>query len=184
MTAVNSTVVTIRDKNLSLADNANSAILADTGGISVGIDNNSTGFVAPTLVYSGTTNRWNFNKDLVVANVYAALKGNADTATIWATARDLALTGDATATFASVNGSANISTAITLATVNSNVGSYGDSVTVPNFTVNAKGLITAAGSTAIPYASTSTKGLSSFDSTQFSVTSGAVTIASIDGGTY
>ena len=84
----------------------------------------------------------------------------------------------------SVDGSANVSAALTLATVNTNVGSFGDAVTVPNFTVNAKGLITAAGSTAIPYAGTSTKGLASFDSTQFSITSGAVTIAQIDGGSF
>jgi hypothetical protein len=73
---------------------------------------------------------------------------------------------------------------LTLATVNTNVGSYGSGTTVPNFTVNAKGLVTAAGSTAIPYATTSTKGLASFDSTQFSITSGSVTIAQIDGGSF
>lgn len=48
-----------------------------------------------------------------------------------------ALTGDATA---SGPGSA----ALTLATVNSNVGSFGSSTSIPSFTVNAKGLITAA----------------------------------------
>jgi len=48
-----------------------------------------------------------------------------------------ALTGDATA---SGPGSATI----TLATVNSNVGSFGSSTAIPSFTVNAKGLITAA----------------------------------------
>ena len=48
-----------------------------------------------------------------------------------------ALTGDATA---SGPGSA----ALTLATVNGNVGSFGSSTSIPSFTVNAKGLITAA----------------------------------------
>lgn len=38
----------------------------------------------------------------------------------------------------------------TLATVNSNVGSYGSSTSVGTFTVNAKGLITAAADVAIP----------------------------------
>lgn len=37
----------------------------------------------------------------------------------------------------------------TLATVNSNVGSFGSATTVPTFTVNGKGLLTAAGSTPI-----------------------------------
>jgi hypothetical protein len=48
-----------------------------------------------------------------------------------------ALTGDGTA---SGPGSA----ALTLATVNSNVGPFGSSTSIPSFTVNAKGLITAA----------------------------------------
>ncbi len=48
-----------------------------------------------------------------------------------------ALTGDATA-------SGPGSVAITLATVNGDVGSFGSSTAIPSFTVNAKGLITAA----------------------------------------
>lgn len=53
-----------------------------------------------------------------------------------------ALTGDATS---SGPGSA----ALTLATVNSNVGSFGSSTSIPSFTVNAKGLITAASGNAV-----------------------------------
>lgn len=56
-----------------------------------------------------------------------------------------ALTGDATA---SGPGSA----AVTLATVNSNVGSFGSASNVAGFTVNAKGLVTAASNTAIQIA--------------------------------
>jgi len=182
VTAVNSTTVTIVDKNLELANNANTAILADGGGVTVG--KTLSGFTAATLTYSALDNRWNFNKDLNVANVYAELVGNASTATALKTARNLSLTGDATTTLTGFDGTANLSSVLTLATVNANVGTFGDSVTVPTFTVNAKGLITAASQTAIPYASTSVKGLSSFDSSQFTVTSGAVTLAQIDGGTY
>lgn len=64
--------------------------------------------------------------------------GNASTASKWATARSISLTGDGTATFSSVDGSANASAALTLATVNSNVGTF------TKLTVNAKGLVTAA----------------------------------------
>lgn len=70
--------------------------------------------------------------------ITGSVSGNAGTATKLATARNLAFTGDATGTLTSFDGSANVSAALTLATVNANVGSF------TKFTVNAKGLITAA----------------------------------------
>mgnify|MGYP006899564893 CR=1 FL=1 len=78
-----------------------------------------------------------------------ALTGNASTATKWATARNLSLTGDATATLTAVDGSAAVSAALTLATVNSNVGSFGSTTAVPVVTVNAKGLVTAISTVAL-----------------------------------
>ena len=59
-----------------------------------------------------------------------------------------ALTGDITTLSGNVN--------TTLATVNSNVGDYGDATHVATFTVNSKGLTTAAGNVAIPLAVTIT----------------------------
>lgn len=56
-----------------------------------------------------------------------------------------ALTGDATATGPG-------SVALTLATVNANVGSFGTASNVGSFTVNAKGLVTAASNTSIQIA--------------------------------
>jgi hypothetical protein len=58
------------------------------------------------------------------------------------TGRTIAVTGDLAYTSPSFDGSANVTAAGTLATVNSNVGSF----TAANITVNAKGLITAAAS--------------------------------------
>jgi len=46
-----------------------------------------------------------------------------------------------------------------LATVNTNVGAYGTSTSVPTITVNGKGLVTAASQTAIPTSSSSVTGL-------------------------
>lgn len=66
--------------------------------------------------------------------------GNAATLT---TGRTIAITGDLTYTSPSFNGSANVTAAGTLATVNSNVGSFGSATSVPVVTVNAKGLVTA-----------------------------------------
>lgn len=70
--------------------------------------------------------------------IQADIGGNSATATKLQTARNLSLTGDGTATLSSFDGSANVSAALTLATVNSNVGTF------TKFTVNSKGLITAA----------------------------------------
>lgn len=72
------------------------------------------------------------------STIVGSVDGNAGTATKWATARNLSLTGDGTATLTAVDGSAAVSAAFTLATVNSNVGTF------TKITVNAKGLATAA----------------------------------------
>ena len=72
------------------------------------------------------------------STISGSVNGNAATATTLATARDISLTGDATATISSFNGSANVSGALTFATVNSNVGTF------TKLTVNGKGLVTAA----------------------------------------
>ena len=66
----------------------------------------------------------------------------------------LSFIGDVTGT-----GTTGSNTTLTLATVNTNVGAYGDSITVPTITVNAKGLVTAASQTAIPTATSSVTGL-------------------------
>ena len=56
--------------------------------------------------------------------------------------------GDVTSN-ATHTGDATGATALTLATVNANVGAFGSATQVATFTVNAKGLTTAAGATAI-----------------------------------
>ena len=73
-----------------------------------------------------------------------ALTGNTSTATTLETARNFSASGDLTAPNVSFNGGAAVDLVTTLATVNSNVGSFGGTTAIPSFTVNAKGLITAA----------------------------------------
>lgn len=76
------------------------------------------------------------------------------------TARTIGIvTGDATSAGSTFDGSANNTNALTLATVNSNVGSFGSATAAPSFTVNAKGLITAAGTNTITPAVGSITGL-------------------------
>jgi hypothetical protein len=128
--------------------------------------------------------------DFSAGIITAALNGNATTATTWQTARDLTISGDATATFTGVNGSAAVDAAITLATVNANPGAFGDGYNVPTVTVNAKGLVTAVSTTPISIATAAatsgaaTLGLAKFDSANFIVDAGWVSIATVDGGTY
>lgn len=172
-TTVNSTAVAITDVNLTLAKDATTSAQADGAGLTIA-------GAAATFTYTSSNDRWNLNKDLVVSQVI----GNASTATQWATARDLSLTGDASATLSGVNGTAAVSATLTLATVNSNIGSFGTSTSVPAITVNAKGLVTAVTTNAIPTATSSVLGLASFSSDNFTVTSGAVTISAVDGGIY
>ena len=69
--------------------------------------------------------------------ITGSVSGNAGTATKLATSRTISVSGDADGS-ASFDGSANADIAITLDTVNSNVGTY------TKLTVNGKGLVTAA----------------------------------------
>ena len=179
-TTVNSTTVAIGDKNIELAKDSTTAIGSDGAGLTI------VGPTIPaTITYSALDNRWNMNKPLTVSTVYAALEGNAATATKWATAHNLSfISGDANGSLASVDGSGDVTGTLTLATTGVTIGSYGNSTTVPSFTVDAKGRLTAASSTAIPIATTSVKGLASFDSINFDVVLGAISIKQVDGGSY
>jgi hypothetical protein len=71
------------------------------------------------------------------STISGAISGNAGTATALATGRTIAITGDLAYTSPSFDGSANVTATGTLATVNSNVGTY------TKVTINAKGLATA-----------------------------------------
>lgn len=82
-------------------------------------------------------------------NFYAptSVSGNAGTATALQNSRTIGtMTGDVTSPGSSFNGTANNSNTATLATVNSNVGTFGTASSVGSQTVNAKGLTTAASS--------------------------------------
>lgn len=72
--------------------------------------------------------------------------GNSDTATKLSTARTISTTGDATWSV-SFDGSANVSSAITLANSGATAGTYNNSATaLTPYTIDAKGRITATGS--------------------------------------
>lgn len=92
------------------------------GGNGAFVDTSTTQTIGGTKTFSNT--------------ITGSVSGNAGTATALSTARNIALSGDATGT-ASFDGTANANISTTLATVNSNVGTY------TKVTINAKGLATA-----------------------------------------
>ena len=88
------------------------------------------------------------NVGTLLANVEGEITGNAATATKLITARSISATGDA-AWSVTFDGSADVTAGLTLATVNSTVGSFGSASNTLTATVNAKGLVTAMAATAI-----------------------------------
>jgi hypothetical protein len=88
------------------------------------------------------------NVGTLLANIEGNISGNADTASALVTPRTIALTGDG-AWSVTFDGSANVTSALTLSTVNSNVGSFGSASSTLSATVNAKGLVTAMSAAAI-----------------------------------
>jgi hypothetical protein len=79
---------------------------------------------------------------VVAADIPTLNQNTTGSAATLTTGRTIAITGDLAYTSPSFDGSTNVTAAGTLATVNSNVGSF----TAANITVNAKGLITAVSS--------------------------------------
>lgn len=90
----------------------------------------------------------NFTLGRLVANLTGELTGNAATATKLATARTISISGDATWTV-TFDGSANVTSALTLANSGVTAGSYGLAGSVPQITFDAKGRATAAANVAI-----------------------------------
>jgi hypothetical protein len=89
-------------------------------------------------------------------------------------------------TNATHTGDATGATALTLATVNANVGSFGSATAAGTFTVNGKGLITAAGSTTVTPAVGSITGLGTGVATALAVnvgSAGAPVVLNGAGGT-
>jgi hypothetical protein len=146
-TTVNSTTVSVADINIEVARNATTAAQANGAGLTV------TGPTVPaTLTYSSADDRWNLNKDLninrVYGNITGAVTGNASTASTLETTRSITATGDASWTV-NFNGAANVSGALTLANSGVTAGSYGSGTAIPVLTIDSKGRITSASTSAV-----------------------------------
>jgi hypothetical protein len=93
----------------------------------------------------------------LVANVDGNLAGTANAANILSTARTIAASGDA-AWSVSFDGSANVSSALTLANTGVTATTYGTSTAVPTIAVDSKGRITSASNTNITFPVTTVNG--------------------------
>jgi hypothetical protein len=93
----------------------------------------------------------------LVANVDGNLNGTANAANILSTARTIAASGDATWSV-SFNGSANVSSTLTLANTGVTATTYGTSTSVPTIAVDSKGRITSASNTNITFPVTTVNG--------------------------
>lgn len=90
---------------------------------------------------NGYWEKYNGTSWAALASTYNIRSATSDK---WHTARSASWSGDLTGTAsASIDGSANITLAATLATVNSSTGTFGSTSEVPVVTVNGKGLVTA-----------------------------------------
>lgn len=104
-----------------------------------------------SFVDSSTAGHQRLNVDLDLTynpstnTISTSITGNSGTATKWATARSISITGDATWT-TSTDGSANVTGVLTLANSGVTAGTYNNVATaVTPITVDAKGRVTAAG---------------------------------------
>jgi trimeric autotransporter adhesin len=111
------------------------------------VANGNVEFGSGVTIIGVTTSSDGFDGDLT---------GNADTATAVRNFRDFSISGDATASSVSFNGTANVGLALTLADTAVSPGSYGSSTEVATFTVDSKGRLTAAGTAAVGTALTVT----------------------------
>jgi hypothetical protein len=115
--------------------------------------------ITSSTTLSGGTHSGTNTGDNAVNSLYSGLVSNANH------------TGDATG-----------STALTLATVNSNVGSFGSATQATQVTVNAKGLVTSAANVTVTPAVGSITGLGTGVASALSVNVGSVGAALVSGG--
>ena len=139
------------------------------------------------ILYTAVGAEWDFGSENVKASTFTGnLIGNADTATALAAPQNFSASGDASASAVSFDGTGAVDLGLTLATVNSDVGSFGSTVAIPVVTVNAKGLVTGVTTASIDTAVTiqgDTGGPQTVDNGDAITIAGGTNIATVSGAT-
>jgi hypothetical protein len=187
-TTINSEEIDLADNIINLNSNLDSGT-APTQNAGISVNRGSSANVS--FEWNESLDKWSIGTETIVAGTFEGnLNGNADTAATLETARTITLSGDINGSV-SFDGSQNVVIATTvqpdsIALGTDTTGDYVESVGVTagsglSITGSGEGAaVTLAGINA----STSTKGVASFNANNFTVSSGAVSIAAIDGGTY
>lgn len=140
--------------NITITTNSAGQKVISTSGGATGVTSFNTRTGAVTLTSGDVTTALGFTPGTVssVASADSSITVTNPTSTVdlavvkspkLTTARNIAITGDL-AWNVNFDGSANVTAAGTLTTVNGNVGTFGSATQVVQVTVNAKGLVTAA----------------------------------------
>jgi len=140
-TNLNITGISTFQGNVTLGD-------ANTDKVSFGATVDSNIIPSGSRNLGSVANPWS---NVYATTITGTIAGNADTATKLTTARTIAITGDLSYTSPAFDGTGNVTGTGTLATVNSNVGTFGSSTFVPQITVNAKGLVTGITTTGVNF---------------------------------
>jgi len=111
----------------------NNKVMVSSGGAIVELA--FAGTAGQFLTSNGTSSLPSFQTAVIAPSSISLTDGHILVGNTFNVAADVAMSGDATIVDTG---------ALTLNTVNSNVGSFGSSTSIPSITVNAKGLITAA----------------------------------------
>jgi hypothetical protein len=163
---------------LSLSLKANGGLIVDTNTLAVDLGASSiTGTLA---VGDGGTGATSFTPNTVLyGNGTGAIQATSAAGT---SGQLLVANASGTPTFVSMSGGeATISATGTfaLSTTGVSAATYGSATNVPQITVDTKGRVTGVTNVAIPTATISALGLASFNTSHFSVASGAVSLSTV-----
>lgn len=139
--------------DIGFAGHFNDGTYQHTGLVRDATDGKWKLFSGITAEATTTVDFTTWTKDTLLANIEGNVTGNASTATALQTSRTLALSGDLTGS-TPFDGTGNATISSTLAVTGVTAGSYGSATGVGTFTVDAKGRLTAASTTAIAIPST------------------------------